>query len=88
MAMTLRLTVDELEAVRKALLNEHGRLVKYFADLHCTGYSAAAIQVCCERSRIEALLDRLEMPQVPVQAVASTTSGRPSSLPRPDGLAA
>src|SRR5512138_1513313 len=88
MATTLRLTVDEVDALRKALLNEHGRLVRYFADLHCTGYSAAAIQVCCQRSRVEALLDRIDMLQAPVQAVGRITSERPSSTTRLDGLAA
>jgi hypothetical protein len=67
--MILRLSNEQVELMRTALRNEHAKVLQEFAHLHCVGYSPAGIELCQQRSRIDALLHQLDHPSAELSTV-------------------
>jgi hypothetical protein len=63
--MTLRITSDEIEEVRRALCSAYGEVVRELGRYYGLGYSAAGIQLCRRKWKLEAMLRQLDGPEEP-----------------------
>ena len=63
--MTLRLAIDEIEEVRRALSSAYGEVIRELGQYDGLGYSPAGIQLCRRKWKLEAMLRRLDGPEEP-----------------------
>ncbi len=66
--MTLRLTREDAQELRKALETAHGALLRELSGLAGCATSAKAVGLCRRRSRLESLLASLDAPPETVAA--------------------
>lgn len=59
--MVLKLTVDEMEIMKKAL-DQYCKALRTEARPHCAGRSALGIELCIQRINAETLLEQLNQP--------------------------
>ena len=76
--MVLRLTNDEVDLMRNALL-DLVRTLRSEESVHCGGASCAAIELCRKRLRLETLLEALEEQRIAMNR--STLPGRVETMP-------
>lgn len=84
--MVLRVTNDEVELMRTALLDSV-RSIRAEERVHCGGASRAGIELCRKRLRLEALLDAVDEQRSAMARAAS--AGRVETIhlratPSPD----
>lgn len=65
-AITLKVTSDDIEELRRALLNAYGDVIRELGQVTCLrGPSEAGIQLCRRKWKLEAMLGQLEGPEGP-----------------------